>query len=244
MNKSKLYFGSGNAKIKGVFTFALPAGWSCPFANACLSKSNKVTGKITDGANAEFRCYAASGESLYPRVRKLLWNNFNLLKNKSIANMVELIQSSLPTNRIHSIIRIHTHGDFFNQDYFDAWLKVIENNPQMHFYAYTKALPFWIKRLNNIPANMVLNASRGGTHDYLIDKYNLKSAEVVFSVKEAKKKGMKIDHDDSLAMSLVAQNFALLIHGAQAAGSAASKAWYAIKRAGGGYGPAKTAFRG
>lgn len=231
MNK-KLHFGFGNAKLKGIFTFALPAGWSCPFASLCLSKSDRVSGKIKDGKYTSFRCYAASTEAIYPALRKLIWNNFNLLKNKSKSEMAALIESSLPTKRSMSIVRIHTHGDFFSQDYFDAWMTVARNNPDMFFYAYTKALPFWVKRLKSIPFNLVLNASKGGTHDSLIEKYKLKSAEVMFSVEEAASKKIGIDHDDSLAMSRTVQKFGLLIHGTQPAGSEASKAYQVARKIG------------
>lgn len=235
MGRTPLYFGFGNAKIKGVFTFALPAGWSCPFASACLSKSDKSSGKIKDGQHTSFRCYAASTEAIYPALRKLLWNNLAILKNKSKNQMIQIINESLPTKRDRSIIRIHTHGDFFSQDYFDAWMTVAKLNSNLFFYAYTKALPFWIKRIKSIPKNMMLNASKGGTHDLLIDKYKLKSVEVVFSTEEAAEKKIGIDHDDSLAMSGTVRKFGLLIHGTQAAGSEASKAWQAAKKIGAGY---------
>ena len=62
-----LRFGHGNAKLDpAVFTFSLPAGHFCPFANECRSKSNRLTGRIKDGPNTEFRCYAASSEAASP----------------------------------------------------------------------------------------------------------------------------------------------------------------------------------
>jgi hypothetical protein len=62
----------------------------------------------------------------------------------------------------------------------------------------------------------------------------LRSARVVFSEDAAKKWELEIDHDDSHAMKH-GNDFALLIHGTQPAGTEASKAWTRIKAAGGGY---------
>ena len=59
----------------------------------------------------------------------------------------------------------------------------------------------------------------------------LRSAKVVFSEAEAEKLGLEIDHDDSHAArpSLRDQDFALLIHGTQPAGSEAAKALKELK---------------
>jgi len=93
----KLVFGAGNAKLgKGVHTFSLPAGWTCPGALGCLAKADKGSGKVTDGGRGEFRCFAASQEAVYPSVRKSRWGNFDLLRGKSQDAMVTLISDSLP----------------------------------------------------------------------------------------------------------------------------------------------------
>ena len=65
--------------------------------------------------------------------------------------------------------------------------------------------------------------------DHLIDKYNLKYAQVVFSEEEAEQLGLEIDHDDSHAYENN-KPFALLLHGIQPAGSVASQA---LKKLGG-----------
>jgi Gene product 88 len=225
-----LKFNRGNAKLgRDIWTFSLPAGYACPGALECLSKANRDTGKITDGSQTKFRCFAASDEAQYKNTREQRWHNFNLLKNKSMAEMSELIQASLP--RQAGIIRVHVSGDFFNQFYFDAWMHVARCHPLRTFYAYTKSLPFWVRRIGDIPKNFALNASRGGVHDELIQKHDLKYAEVVFSIKEAVTKKLEIDHDDSHAYKS-GKPFALLIHGTQPAGSLAAKALSALRKLG------------
>mgnify|MGYP001601076919 CR=1 FL=1 len=207
-----LKFGKGNNKLaKDIYTFSLPAGYSCPFAKDCLSKANLKSGKITDGKNIKFRCYSTSTESLYTNVRNSRWYNFKLVRNKTKNKLVKLILMSLPLKA--KIIRIGVSGDFFSQDYFDSWLTVSRQRKNILFYAYTKAIPFWIKRLKYIPENFVLTASKGGTHDHLIDKYSLNFAQVVFSEKEAEDLGLELDFDDSHAIN--GKSFGLLVHGTQ-----------------------------
>jgi hypothetical protein len=232
-----LKFSAGNAKLsKAIGIFSLPAGHSCPFANECLSKAvmNEAGKfKIVDGKNCQFRCYAATEEVRNPSVRNARQHNFNLLKGLNIDEMVDLIVFSLKATGTDElpVVRVHESGDFFNQDYFDAWMKVATLYPEIQFYAYTKSLPYWIARLNEIPANFALNASKGGRYDNLIEEYNLKFAEVVLSEEEAKVKGLEIDKTDKKAYNQ-AFPFALLIHGVQPAGSEASKALQALKKTG------------
>lgn len=226
-----LRFGWGNAKLSpAVGIFDLPAGYSCPFAKACHSRADRTTGKITDGKHTEFRCYAASMEARISTVRDKRWFNFEQLKlAKTKQGMAELILASLlPMARF---VRIHSSGDFFNQAYFDAWVEVARRRPKTRFYAYTKALPFWIKRKATVPKNLVLTASYGGTHDRLIEEHGLRYAKVVYSEKEAKTLGLQIDHDDSHAMKN-GRSFALLIHGTQPINSAAGEALKTLHRNG------------
>lgn len=226
----KLKFGKGNAKLgKKVVTFSLPAGYSCPFAKDCLSKADKETGKLTDGKDTQFRCFSASSESIYTNTRIARWHNYDLLKGLKTTQMADLINASLPKNT--SMVRIHVSGDFFNASYFHAWIMVALANPNVVFYAYTKSLQYWVDKIDSIPSNLKLTASYGGRNDKLIEKHNLKFAKVVYSYDEAEKLGLEIDHDDSHAYK-TDYSFALIIHGGQPKGSAASKAKQALKKEG------------
>lgn len=235
----RLKFANGNAKLgKHVATFSLPAGYSCPGALECLSKANKKTGKITDGKETVFRCFSATSEALFPNVRQSRWVNFDLLKKcKTVEAMRDLILASLPKKFTH--VRIHVSGDFFNQMYFDAWIKVAQLLPEKTFYFYTKNIPVWLERIalvgnGHVPGtvkNIVPTASLGSRFDSLIREYNLRTAKVVYSAEEAERHNMEIDHDDFHAQNFGA-DFALLIHGIQPKGSKAQKAKVALKGVG------------
>ena len=145
MTVNLLKFGFENANLKGIWHFSLPSGWTCPAATVCMTRANKTTGKISDGKDQEFRCYAAMDEARYPSVRKARWHNFDLLKNLTKDEMVELICDSLPAalKKMGGLLRVHIGGDFFKSDYFLAWKEVAEKFPKIKFYAYTKSLHIW-----------------------------------------------------------------------------------------------------
>jgi len=212
IKRTTLSMKQGNAKLdKSITIFSIPAGFTCPGAKQCLTKADPDTGRAMLGAHAEFKCFAATAEAR-PGVRKSRWSNFELLTSaKTTLGMARLIQKSILKGT--QKLRIHESGDFFSQRYFDAWLVVARRNPDITFYAYTKSLKFWVNRMIYIPSNLRLTASRGGTHDHLIDDLQLRSSEVVFHPDDAK--GMEIDHDDSHAYGDSKKSFALLLHGQQ-----------------------------
>ena len=212
----------------------LPAGHSCPYALDCLSKADRVTGKLTDGPHTKFRCYAASAEALRPNVRNKRWRNYELLRQaRSTSEIYDLIVASLDAEDAFdtgSVIRLHSSGDFFNQAYFDAVCLVAAASPSNHYYAYTKALPYVVAAQvrDILPSNLRIIASEGGRRDDLIPAIG-RSAKVVYSEAEAERLGLKIDHDDTLA-AFGTESFALLIHGTQPQGSEAARAVSAAQR--------------
>lgn len=180
-----------------MYEFNLPTGFSCPFAGECLVKVNRETGKFNN-LSKQYKCYAASAER-FPGVREHRWKNFEYVKSGGVVKIPQKAKS----------IRIHASGVFFNQQYFDMWLKVCEKHPDVEFWAYTKSLKYWVNRLYKIPNNLVLTASKGGKNDYLIEKYNLKNVEIVKTYNNAVKIGRCVDVNDDLAR-IVGLNFALV----------------------------------
>lgn len=202
------------------------------FAKDCKTYADKTTGKIEDCEGQEFRCFSASQEALMPAVRNLRWHNYDLLQQKkTIEELAELIERSFVYYFPDGIkvMRLHVGGDFYDQAYFAAWLDVARRHPQTTFYAYTKALPYWVKHKEVIPSNVSLTASMGGTADNLIDTHQLKNSKVVFSPDEATALGREIDHDDSMA-AFGNKSFATLIHGQQPAKSKAGAAKSALRK--------------
>ncbi len=232
MITNKLNWQQGNAKLPNrIIHFSLASGHSCPAAKECLSKADPITGKITDGPDTIYRCFAATMEARHSAVRRNRNINFNILRKCTSKQMFTKLHASLQplhdkyikNHDQRPIIRSHIGGDFFNKSYFLAWMKLANEFKPTQFYAYTKRIDLWLQNLDQIPSNFELNASRGGRFDHLIDEHNLKSAEVVYSYEEAERKKLELDHDDSHAY-LPGKSFGQLIHGTQPAGSDASKA--------------------
>jgi hypothetical protein len=248
-----LKFSAANAKIeslskvpslarylegkKKVYSFDLLSGWSCPYAKDCLSKVYNLDGKrsLKDGPYTEFRCFSASQEVVYTNVYNLRKSNYDTLR--AMDDSVEMcyaIHDVLPKNA--GIVRIHVGGDFFNQNYMMAWLRLAWKKPNILFYAYTKSLKFWanLREFIDTTPNFILTASRGGRLDHMIESEGFRSVKVVYSEQEAYNLNLEIDHDDSHAADPSKQDkdFALLIHGVQPAGSMASQAIKVLKKEG------------
>ena len=179
-----------------VYEWNLPTGTTCPFALECKVTVDRQTGKF-DVYRGAYKCYAASPER-FPGVREHRWKNFEYAK---AGNKIEI-----PKNC--NAIRIHAAGDFFNQKYFDDWVTLAEENPQVEMWAYTKSLIYWVKRINDIPKNLVLTASYGGRQDHLIEEYNLKNV-IVYKSPEEVPSDRPIDTNDDWARKPNI-NFALL----------------------------------
>lgn len=82
-------------------------------------------------------------------------------------------------------------------------------NSDVEFWAYTKSIGYWINRLDEIPDNLELTASRGGRQDDLIRRHNLKQVHVFSSLSEVPK-GMPIDYNDDCARDKMIRTFALI----------------------------------
>lgn len=220
---NKLTFSIGNTKLLHlakdknckVTSFDLPAGHTCPCADECKSFADRITGKITDGDNCKFRCYAASSEAAFTASRKAHWRNYDAIAScKTIDEIAQLIISELP--RDVKIVRIHASGDFFMRKYFLAWVKVALACPDVQFFGYTKVLPYV-----NFPKpdNFRLQYSFGGKMDKKVTSEPV--AYVVKNIAEAIKRGLEIacqkSESDDFDFIMSGKTFALVIHGTQPA---------------------------
>ena len=246
-----LKFSTGNAKLGKRLIFSLPAGYTCPNAGHCKTFADRVTGKTEDlpqSAHAtgfEYRCFAAMSEARSKNCRDARWSNWDTLKeilhSEDTKDPVGAIADTISygiwqynkRKLVYDLCRIHESGDFWSELYFQAWLEVARQNPNIKFYAYTKQLSYWLNAQDCIPSNMFLTASVGGNLDPLLARYAhifKRIAHVVYTEDQAADMGLDIDHDDSLCFGN--KPFALLVHNVQRAGSNASKALAARKRQG------------
>jgi hypothetical protein len=126
-------------------TFGLPAGkaYSCPGATSVC----------------ETVCYAGKLEKIFPSVKVNLLHNWELLRNADGLTMVMLLTEMIDDfiadcekKDAPKLFRIHWDGDFFNDTYANAWKFVIEHNPTVQFWVYTrvKSAALILKNIPNL----------------------------------------------------------------------------------------------
>jgi ferredoxin len=112
-------------------TFGLPAGksYSCPNQTPTCAKV----------------CYAGKLEKIYKGVRNVLLTNWEQLKDATqdemiilLNEMIEDFKKDCDKRNAEKLFRIHWDGDFFNEDYTNAWKKVILNHADVQFWVYTR----------------------------------------------------------------------------------------------------------
>jgi len=245
-------FSTGNAKLGKRLIFSLPAGHSCPGAGLCRTYASRVDGTIIDhpigdSDALEFRCFAAMAETR-PNVRNARWHNWDVMQaalkqdGDPAHNVHSVLMASLDAQPVLDLVRVHESGDYKTLDYMKGWMLTATARPHQKFYSYTKSLPVWLALHDQMPNNFYLTASFGGLYDSMITQYPevfKRYARVVYSQQEADSLGLSVDHDDSHCFK--DQPFALIVHGSQRAGSAASKAIATRRKLGGfvGYNKAK-----
>ena len=111
--------------------FGLPAGseYSC-------GGMTEVCGEI---------CYADRIENVFPSVKALVLHNWNLLKDASREDMVTLLDEMIAKfakasdkRGAEKIFRIHWDGDFFSEEYAEAWVEVMRKHDSVQFWVYTR----------------------------------------------------------------------------------------------------------
>jgi hypothetical protein len=126
-------------------TFGLPAGknFSCPGATSVC----------------ESVCYAGKLEKVFPSVKTTLLHNWNLLKDEDLQGMYTLLSSMIADFKADCVkknapmlFRIHWDGDFFSDTYTQAWKMVIDEQPDIQFWVYTrvKAAALILKNIPNL----------------------------------------------------------------------------------------------
>lgn len=144
-----------------VVSFDLPAGFTCPAADICLTFANRQTGKMIK--RGKVTCYASKTEAYAPAARRLRWHNYATLRAAGTPErMADLLEEGLNKAKI---VRIHSSGDFFSPEYFQAWVILAERRSDITFFGYTKVVAYAIA---DKPDNFYLQYSHGGLEDSIV----------------------------------------------------------------------------
>jgi hypothetical protein len=114
-------------------------------------------------------CYARKGTFRFSNVLAAHTKNLTMVLDDMDA-WEQTMRTELEHKRMDGAwVRIHDGGDFFSDEYLEAWLRIARATPKSTFYCYTKE----VVRFRNIvepdcPPNFKYVYSYGGKHDHLI----------------------------------------------------------------------------
>lgn len=177
MPKYNLKWSFGNSKLAKTDTvsFNIPAFRSadgfatCPKAGACATL-----------------CYARQGYYVMPQVAATREFNLGIVRG-DLEKFKTLALEDLKKIK-NTSVRVHDSGDFFSQEYLDAWFQIAKSFPEKKFYAYTKSLHL---DRSKSPDNFQIVQSVGGLMDAEINTGESHSR--IFSTHYQRKKAGYVD---------------------------------------------------
>ena len=184
------------------YGMSMPAVTSCPFRGACA-----------DG------CFADSGRQAWASVRQAYQENRDMYDEGTFFTKLddELYKICLKAEKAHKqvYVRLHDSGDFFSYRYLCDWLAFMTRYPDVHFYAYTKSIPYMesARKQGLLPPNFTYVYSCGGSRDDLIEPRIHRHAIVVDSEDDIPEGYVNGSHDDFPASQKDIKGIALVFHG-------------------------------
>jgi Gene product 88 len=208
MAPRKYLLTNGNRELAkdGVFTWTLPA------LSARLSSSEIFVTCPNAGVCAKL-CYARSGTFNFSNVKKAHTAKLEMLLDDLEGWKAQMLDElTAKRYRGGKYVRIHDSGDFFSVDYFDAWVQIAKQTPDVVFYAYTKEVQM-VKTYGLLPSNFVIIFSMGGKQDNLVDKEVDRHADV-FPTLEALESAGYSDQGESdiLAVTLPSNKVGIVVN--------------------------------
>jgi hypothetical protein len=197
--------GNRELRANGIFT------WSIPALAAKLSTGKNFLTCPNAGACAQL-CYARSGTYNFSNVKAAHTRNLEATID-NLQGWKESVLEELKANRYKGgkSVRIHDSGDFYSAQYFEAWLDIAVNTPDVFFYAYTKEVV--MVKGYSLPSNFVIIYSMGGKQDHLVDKENDRHADVFPSLEALLEAGYSDQEEsDLLAATLPTNKIGIVVN--------------------------------
>jgi hypothetical protein len=168
---------NSNTKLKkdGIYSFGIPAGFTCPYAGSCKAI-----------------CYAQKGMFRFRSVQAAQARRFEATRREDFV----AVMTAEITRRKVKRLRIHDSGDFYSAAYRDKWIAIAKACPEVHFYAYTKSVKFFLGVA--LPENLRIIFSLGGKLDHLVDPQKHRHARIFDSESELRKSGYVASHKRDL----------------------------------------------
>ena len=165
-------------------------------------------------------CYAQMGAYAWENVNSAY--KFRLMQSLKV-NFPDLLQQELNPKiktalrkQKQLVIRIHDSGDFYDLTYIKKWLKIIQANPTVKFYAYTKQVIIFKKmqERGQVPDNFTLIFSEGGKADHLINTATDRHSRVFLTESDLISAGYDdASENDTVAFNSLTGKIGLIYHG-------------------------------
>ena len=130
----RIHISTGNSKLGKLPNFSLPPIRTCPPGVPC---------------GVPKQCYALNAWKMYANVRTCWTENFD-----AVTYAPQEAEQSLRAwlwEKQPEYFRLHVGGDFFDQGYFDMWVRICQAFPKTRFLVFTKAFELDMARA---PENM------------------------------------------------------------------------------------------
>lgn len=195
---SKLVKSSGESyRIVG---FGIPADFNFDGGNTCPGASS-----------CRGVCYAKQGRYVMAGVKNARMHNLHAFLTLTVAGFVSAVNEDLKRlSRRFNVVRIHDSGDFFSQNYLNAWKEIARANPSVIFYAYTKSHHLDIA--DNLPNNLRIIQSLGGKYDRKVN-LSLPHARIFASDADRVKAGYVDGNVNDIPAIEGVRNIGLVYHG-------------------------------
>ena len=191
-----------NAELREIGAF----NWTLPALGVKLDDGRVVRTCPQAGVCARF-CYARNGTYLFPLAKTAHANNLKLILD-DLEGWKKAMLDELAHKRYRNgkYVRIHDSGDFFSNEYLEAWVDIARKVEDVTFYCYTKEVSRFKEKVENnpnTPVNFRWLYSMGGLEDHLINKDTDRHAEV-FSSAEALEEAGYFNQEESDILAITA----------------------------------------
>jgi len=186
--------------------------WTIPALSAVLPDGRRVKTCPAAGVCAAL-CYARVNTYRFPAVRAAHTRNLQRVVDDLSGWRDDMI-AELGASRYRGgkWVRIHDAGDFFSDEYLEAWLEIARAVPDVTFYCYTREVERFRRLVEpDPPENFLWVYSLGGREDHLIDRETDRHCDVFPSEEAAVAAGyLSQSADDRLCVTLPTNRVAVI----------------------------------
>jgi len=104
------------------FTFNIPPGMTCLAASELCYEI----------------CYGKKGRWILPSNRRALKRRYQATKCLQHFKLTMIRDLMIIRRYGYNLVRYHSNGDFYSQEYFNTWLDIARCNSDITFFGYTK----------------------------------------------------------------------------------------------------------